>query len=270
MRTLLFLFLYAIQLIACNTNVNPPTAAHKQQTTKEIIPATVGHDERFIDTLAIGLTFTPHKKYSETKAEIQTKRIALSKAFLKETNPKKKKIILDEARDYFTDKLLNRLVPHWYGTVWDFNGYTNTPNDGVIACGYFVSTTLKHMGLEINRYKLAQQAGLNEAKSLQPNGKLLIYHVNETHSFEDILMQLKKQLKDGLYFVGLGNHVGYIYVKDNKLYFLNSDYAKGIVVIDKAAYSPVFKSGIYVIANITHNDFLIKSWLLNTFIKVVK
>ncbi len=268
MRTILFLSLYAMQLMACNTQVNPPTPTHKQHTTKEINTAIISHDDSFIDTLAIGLTFTPNKKYSEIKAEIQTKRIALSKAFLKETDPKKKKIILDKARVYFTDKLLNGLVPHWYGTVWDFNGYTNTPNDGVIACGYFVSTTLKHMGLKINRYKLAQQAGLNEAKSLQPNNKLLIYHVNETHSFEDVLMQLKKQLKDGLYFVGLSNHVGYIYVKDNELYFLNSDYAKGIVVIDKAAYSPVLKSGIYVIANITHNDFLIKSWLLNTVIPI--
>jgi hypothetical protein len=38
--------------------------------------------------------------------------------------------------------LSKTIFPHWYGTVWDYNGYTNTPKNGVIACGYFVSTTL--------------------------------------------------------------------------------------------------------------------------------
>jgi len=270
MRISLYTALLSLLFLTCDTKVKPANASAAEQTAPEINTHEIEFNDSFIDTLALGLRFTPDKTYAITKNEIYAKRAELLKAYQKETNPIKRHVILDQARVFFTDKLLNGLVPHWYGTVWDFNGYTNTPNDGVIACGYFVSTTLKHMGININRYKLAQQGGLNEAKSLQSNKKILTYHVNQKHSFEDILPQLKKQLKDGLYFVGLSNHVGYLYVKDNTLYFLNSDYAKGFVVVDKAEYSPVFKSGVYVIADITHNDFLIKSWLTQSVITVVK
>ncbi len=44
-------------------------------------------------------------------------------------------------------------------------GHTAVPKEGEIACGYFVSTTLLHMGVPLNRYKIAQQNPLNEAKT---------------------------------------------------------------------------------------------------------
>src|SRR5690606_907796 len=73
---------------------------------------------------------------------------------------------LDSVMEVFTLKLLNEIIPYWYGTEWDFEGHTAIPNEGKIACGYFVSTTLRDMGLNINRYKLAQQHGLNEARTI--------------------------------------------------------------------------------------------------------
>ncbi len=103
---------------------------------------------------------------------------------------------------------------------------------------------------------------------MQPKKKIIIYHITEKQTFDIFLAKMKNKLKDGLYFVGLSNHVGYLYVKNNELYFLNSDYANGYVTIEKAAYSNVFGSDIYVIANITHNDFLITSWIDNTSIPI--
>ena len=56
------------------------------------------------------------------------------------------------------NSMIDSIFPAWMGTNWDFNGTSNVPKQGEIACGYFVSTTLKHVGFNLNRYKLAQQA----------------------------------------------------------------------------------------------------------------
>ncbi|MFT6964005.1 MAG: hypothetical protein ACJAWV_003745, partial [Flammeovirgaceae bacterium] len=59
----------------------------------------------------------------------------------------------------------------------------------------------------MNRYHFAQQAGLNAAKSIQKNEKLLTIR---TDNFQSLQKQCNQKLKDGLYFVGLDNHVGYL------------------------------------------------------------
>jgi hypothetical protein len=156
-------------------------------------------------------------------------------------------------------------VPHWYGTPWDFNGHTNIPNDGVIACGYFVSTTLKHLGFNLNRYKMAQAAGLNEAKLLQPKSELKIY---SGLSFQDLKTKINAVYSDGIYFVGLDNHVGYVIIKNKTLYFLHSSYCDNKVVIEYAETSACFASNLYVFAEITSNKTLIANWITNKRLNV--
>ena len=174
-----------------------------------------------------------------------------------ESNPKKS---IDSASSYLYSKLINDIVPHWYGTTWDFNGHTNVPNEGEIACGYFVSTTLKHLGFNLNRYKMAQQAGLAEAKILQDKTEIKIY---SNMSFSTLKTKLNEAYKDGIYFVGLDNHVGYVLIKDKDLYFLHSSYCDDKVLIELAETSPCFVSNIYVFAEITTNKKLIKRWIFN-------
>src|SRR6478609_2933662 len=72
----------------------------------------------------------------------------------------------DSIYRYFQQTLYQKMVPYWLGTTWDFNGYTAIPGQGTVACGYFVSTTLRHMGVNVNRYKLAQQYSHAIVKSL--------------------------------------------------------------------------------------------------------
>jgi len=241
----------------------------KDSITENIIPDFF-EPERTLDSTALGIEFFPSGNYVNNKSEINSRRLQYFEDLSKISDSIKRDSIIDDARQYFTSQLLNQIVPHWYGTVWDFNGYTNKPNDGLIACGYFVSTTLKHMGININRYKLAQQAGLNEAKTLEPEKGLLIYRVDYSEGLEVVLEKMKKALKDGLFFVGLSNHVGYIYVKNNELYFLHSNYIDGYVMIEKAETSDAFLSDIYVIADITHNDSLILKWINNTEFPVIQ
>lgn len=61
---------------------------------------------------------------------------------------------------------------------------------------------------------MAQQAGLNEALSLQARSKLKIYRSLNYSKLKENLLNI---YKDGLYFVGLSNHIGYVLIKNKEL-----------------------------------------------------
>ncbi len=208
-----------------------------------------------IDSVMLGINFKAMRDYDVLIKTIDADRSYFKNLF--ETNLTK---AIDSASLYLYSKLLNEIVPHWYGTEWDFNGHTSIPNQGEIACGYFVSTTLKHLGFNLNRYEMAQQAGMVEARMLQPKHELKIYF---NLSYEALKHKVNSVYSDGIYFVGLDNHVGYVLLKNKELYFLHSSYYDDRVMIELAEDSPCFSSNIYVFAEITNNKSLIKSWILN-------
>ncbi len=170
-----------------------------------------------IDSTASMLTFKTKSSYStERRAIIQTRnRLKLVYSQLK--TPIERESYLDSTSIMFTDFLLNNIVPHWYGTPWSFEGHTAVPNQGEIACGYFVSTTMKHMGLNLNRYRLAQQAPYYEAKSLAIDTSQVIVFRSDGLVIQDSFFS---DFQEGLYFVGLDSHVGYLYVKNGIPFFL--------------------------------------------------
>ncbi len=142
----------------------------------------------------------------------------------------------------------------WYGTQWDFNGISNTPGHGTIACGYFVSTTLKHAGFNLNRYRLAQQDATTIARSL--GGSLKRY--SDRHDMIDDVTAKPT----GLYVVGLDYHVGFLVVVDYECYFVHSDFINDKVVSEEAEDSPaLIASNHYVITELTDNEELMKKWL---------
>lgn len=249
----------------CSSN----TAQEATKRDVSVLPDSLVFKDHIIDTVKLGISFKPTGNYSLTKKQISENRTKFYKKYINCINPDEKKILLDTVRQFFTMSILNEIFPYWYGTVWDFNGYTNKPNDGVIACGYFVSTTLMHMGVNLNRYKFAQQAGLNEAKTLDPANSYIIYHLNSSEEQDSVITKMEKELRPGLYSVGLSNHVGFIYIKYRTAYFIHSNYIDGYVMTEKARYSDAFMSNIIVITNITHNDYLMESWITNSEIPVV-
>ena len=87
-----------------------------------------------------------------------------------------KKTVIDSAKNFLYESILNKLIPHWYGTLCDFNGYTSKPGEGVIACGYFVSTLLRDAGFNLNRYDLAKQSPVNEAISINLSDNIISYN----------------------------------------------------------------------------------------------
>ncbi len=222
-----------------------------------------------IDIRATDFRIKPSGNYSQSKQSIEQKRLKFHNRYHQITDSIERKLLIDSALQYFTSALLNDIIPYWYSTVWDFNGYTDIPLKGSIACGYFVSTTLKHAGLNINRFKLAQQNAYNEAKTLQADSLLKIINNDNHQSQKEICDTLNHMLKTGLYFIGLNCHVGYLYIKNDEIYFIHSDYISGSVKIEKAEYSKAFQSSVYSIADITHNKTLIKDWINGKEITVV-
>lgn len=160
----------------------------------------------------------------------------------------------------FTDGLLNEIIPHWYGTAWDFNGYTDTPQKGKIACGYFVSTTLLHSGILLDRYKLAQQGPRDEAIALSLHKGFRTF---AGFPAGDMAKNINQELKEGLYFIGLDeSHVGYLLKKEGELYLLHANYTQDAVVTIQPLMHSVFKHFMtWHVADVTYNRGLLSCWL---------
>lgn len=221
-----------------------------------IVNVDEAHEQYFaLDSAKLNINFKKRGSYGALKNKIIEKRNRFKQLY--DINSNK---AIDSASGYIYTALINDIVPHWYGTTWDFNGHTNIPNKGDIACGYFVSTTLKHLGFNLNRYTMAQQAGLVEAQFLQTKTELKQF---SNISFKTLKLKLNSVYNDGLYFVGLDNHVGYVLIKDGELYFLHSSYYEDKVMIECAKTSPCFSSSYYVFAEISTNKNLLKKWILN-------
>lgn len=234
---------FSLSLFGCQSSEN----THEINLSEENIDLLNTDDSTMVDTTALKIELTPKGSYLQVKETIRK---------LRQTK---------NSKEDFEDYLLNQIIPHWYGTEWDFNGYTATPNQGVIACGYFVSTTLEHVGIIINRYHLAQQAGLNEAKSLAiaDSNYFTVYGIEK-------LQKKMENYNDGIYFVGLDNHVGYLYKENGTLYFIHSNYIDDQVMIEKAAYSKAFQSNVYVVAEISTNEALLEKWRKGERVDVIR
>lgn len=213
----------------------------------------------------------PKGNYKEIKRRIEIKQKKFQEAYQLADNEVYKREIVHQAGVYITKELLNGLFPHWYGTTWAFDGYSATPQKGTIGCSYFVSTTLLHAGFNLNRYQLAQQGPVSEARSLAIDSiPLPIDLMGNFNRFDTIIEQT---CGEGLYFIGLGHsHVGYLFYREGEIYFIQSSYGKsGAVVIDYANESDVLTTfSDFTLVPITTNYLLIQHWLMGEEITIVK
>jgi hypothetical protein len=185
------------------------------------------------------------------------RQIKQSRELIKSSSPAT--VRTQKASRLLLKNLSDSVFPAWYGTKWDFNGITNVPQQGLIACGYFVSTTLKHVGFNLNRYKMAQQAAsviINETC-----GRSFVKKYNNS----DTLLNVLRKKPDGLYVLGLDYHVGFLLVQKGKVYFVHSDFANGKVVRELATVSIAFNATVlYVVGQLTNNKVLMNKWLKGT------
>ncbi len=178
-----------------------------------------------------------------------------------------KEISIDSLNSTFEQLLINQLIPYWYGTPWTFEGHTDHPDSSSVACGYFVSTTLKHIGINVNRYKMAQQASLNILKTVAMNENKITFYPR-TATLET---QLHTDLEDGIYLVGLDYHVGYLLKNGEEIYFIHSTYlSPTMVVIEEIEHSKAFYySNEYFITSLSRNEVFLLKWISGAELTIV-
>ncbi len=194
--------------------------------------------------------------YTEYKKLLDSNRIKMAdfykalpdKAFAK-----------DSIANYWVETLGTGLFDYWHGTTWGFNGITQIPKEGNIACGYFVTTLLTHMGLNISRSRLAQMPSSQMMKSICPAQQIESYNNLNFAQFATAMQQLKK----GVYIIGLDFHTGFIIHDGRSAYFMHSYYGNNIGVIKEAVdqSTALIKSQTKWLISLTGDDALIKRWL---------
>ncbi|HUM50162.1 MAG TPA: hypothetical protein PK431_00050 [Chitinophagales bacterium] len=177
----------------------------------------------------------------------------------KSANKKEKIALINKAKTLYIEQISNHIFPYWYGTKWDFNGTTQKPQQGKIACGYFVTTILEDIDFPLNRVSLACMASEEMIKNLTQTK--YIYHISNTNisAFESKIIEIGK----GIYIVGLDKHTGFILYDEKGIFFIHSG-GKFPCHVRKEkinASSTLNKSKYKVVGKISDDEQFILKWL---------
>lgn len=198
--------------------------------------------------------------YGETKSNIQHKNKLFKEEYVR-SDANHQKTLLELSKKYIYTTLKDTIFPIWYDTRWDYNGTTQTPRNGNIACGYLVTTCLRDMGFKLERARLAQQASSNIIKSLCGNNMHIIGH-NNLKGLESYMLSKN----DGIYIIGLDNHVGFIVKEGNILHAVHSNGISGSLEVVKEPMLKcklIQKSQAFYIGDLMANTKVIKAWIRN-------
>ncbi|MFK7905825.1 MAG: hypothetical protein AB8B69_11900, partial [Chitinophagales bacterium] len=243
--------------------------AHKTHLTpKAKVPI-----DKIIDEASItDFRYTPYRpaiaaqNYDASIREIDQHRRVLAKALLSANQPTDIEQIFADAEHLFTNALTQHLLPKWYGTLWDFYGHCEKPQEGFIACGYLVSTNLNHVGININRYTMAQQWPINMVQSLVAQ-KDIEHLYSRSRSVETL-----ERLGHGFYIVGLDKHVGFIRYDHTGMFFVHSNYMgnQSVVAEPLRSSTAYTQTQNYYLAKLSDNRGLLTKWLKGKRFRVVK
>ena len=198
--------------------------------------------------------------YKDVVAKLEAERIDLGLRYQQATSPAQQADVIVQARTTLMGSIYKEIFPAWYGTPWDFNGTTEMPQQGKIACGYFVSTVLRDAGWRVQRVRLAQQASENIILSLTTDPYVRRFRRVPIGDFVGAV----KKWGPGLYVVGLDIHTGFIVNTGGEVYFIHSSYIEPYMVVrERAIESRILASSNYrVLASITADASFIEKWLL--------
>ncbi len=196
--------------------------------------------------------------YQRDLRQLDAQRTALAQKLTADSAARKH--MLDSARTILYDALADKLMPAWYGTPWDFNGMTRLPGQGTIACGYFVNTVLVDAGFVLPRIRWSQLAAEPVIVKLAPKAKRF-----RDRTVADVEKWLIEQ-GDGLYTVGLDNHVGFITRRNGTNRFVHSNYYHreiGVMSEPLDGDNPFAHSRYRIIGKLL-DDQMMEAWLQGT------
>lgn len=199
----------------------------------------------------------PRVAYADRKAAIAHVRAGLAARLGEATTADARAEVVVDAREAAVDALTASLFPAWEGTPWAFYGTTEEPGTGEIACGYFVSTTLRDAGFRVERVRLAQQPAENIIKTLVPAAQIRRYRSGEVSKVVAGVMDDGP----GVYLVGLDYHVGYLWNDGATVRMCHSSWiGEAGVMCEDAAASGAMVSGYHVVGKLMSDD-MVERWL---------
>lgn len=165
---------------------------------------------------------------------------------------------LEKARTALLAAFDGSLFPAWEGTPWDFYGTSETPREGKIACGYYVSTLLRDAGFKLERVKLAQQASERIVKTFSADADIQRFR---GASQADVVKAVRDRHGPGLYIVGLDYHVGLLRLTADGARFCHSAVlAPAYATCEKAEGSAGMASSYHVVGPAL-SDARVSDWL---------
>ncbi len=172
-----------------------------------------------------------------------------------------------EIQDFLFNIITHDYYNSWKGTDWDFNGITETPRKGMIACGYYVTTNLKHASFNLNRYKFAQQVG-----SVMINSMCDRKSIKRLVGLERVENYLNQYTGRKLFIIAMDNHVGFAIRENDKNYFMHSGFTgEAVVVKEILSESDIIQgSHNFMIGDLLGNENVINQWKFNSRISMVK
>lgn len=165
---------------------------------------------------------------------------------------------LKRQTDVFNRVLLDSIIACWYDTPWDFNGTATRPGKDAIACGYFVTTTLLHAGVKLNRAALAQCASEQMIKELVDKENI---HRYSNKTIQEYMASIRR-LGEGIYITGLDNHTGFTYYDGEDVWFIHSSGTEPYCVVkQKAGEADLLVNSKYRVAGKISTATFMRKWL---------
>lgn len=203
--------------------------------------------------------------YEATLAAIEAERRRLAGRYAAAETETARGAIRAEARAYVRAAIVREIVPAWLGMPWGLgkNSTANRPHAPgmTVACGYFVAAVLEAAGLRIeSRFKFAQAPALAVQKALAPDAVHRYFSVAG-----DVLGRKIAGLGDGVYIIGLANHIGFVVVDAGAVRLVHASYTGDQVVTDEplAAAQAIADSRPkgYFVSPVMQDDRSAELWL---------
>jgi hypothetical protein len=197
--------------------------------------------------------------YTRACSTLAVRRARLARRYANAPDRPRARAVLAEAETTLVHTVTRVLFPPWHGTPWDFNGTTEVPGQGMIACGYFVSTVLRDAGLRVQRIRLAQQSAEIIVRTLCRETHIKRFRDTPLRTFVETIAAWGS----GLYVVGLDCHVGFLLCDSSGVRFVHSTYVGPSMVIDEPADSSVVLewSRYRVVGALSRDPNVLDAWL---------
>lgn len=200
--------------------------------------------------------------YGDRKAALEKRRLSLGERYAAAKTKRARVRLRKQATQAILASLKQDVLPAWAGTTWDYNGTTQSPGEGAIACGYYVTTVLRDLGFKVERRKLAQQASEWIVRTLSPEASIWRFRKGD----RSLVVDGVKEAGEGLYVVGLDNHVGLLLNDGKEVSFCHSSYLEpAAVTCEDPLSSAAFESNYHVVGKLLERP-MIESWLAGSAI----